>query len=234
MQKGVWPWFSRSCNKDRIFSLSPLDSLTPKTYPWEIFSKNSDGKAKIQGGWYPPPLGRPKVDFYLGHLRVNITVLSSVFIWDPRPKKHAKQKKFIALAFLHPDIFQNVTFSIFWRSGGVKMTSFGVIWRHRSSLWLYWILCDIYLGKVTKGFWDIPIFHKTAIEQEKQKSDKKKFIIKIQKHPTLRSLVSRNNNSRIIYYMKINLVSDERSQLALRCYNLLIKFQRQWITRKQQ
>ena len=70
MQKGVWPWFSRSCNKDRIFSLSPLDFLTPKTYPWEIFSKNSDGKAKIQGGWYPPPLGRPKVDFYLGHLRV--------------------------------------------------------------------------------------------------------------------------------------------------------------------
>ena len=32
MQKGVWPWFSRSCNKDRIFSLSPLDFLTPKTY----------------------------------------------------------------------------------------------------------------------------------------------------------------------------------------------------------
>ena len=50
MQKGVWPWFSRSCNKDRNFSLSPLDSLTPKTYPWEICSKNSDGKAKIQVG----------------------------------------------------------------------------------------------------------------------------------------------------------------------------------------
>ena len=49
MQKGVWPWFSRSCNKDRICSLSPLVSLTPKTYPWEIFSKNSGGKAKIQG-----------------------------------------------------------------------------------------------------------------------------------------------------------------------------------------
>ena len=72
MQKGVWPWFSRSCNKDRIFSLSPLDSLTPKTYPWEIFLKNSDGKTKIQGGGTHPPLGRPKVDFYLGHLRVNI------------------------------------------------------------------------------------------------------------------------------------------------------------------
>ena len=78
MQKDVWPWFSRSCNEDRIFSLSPLDSLTPKTYPWEIFLKNSDGKAKIQvgvvftplGGWYPPPLGRFRLAKYLGHLRV--------------------------------------------------------------------------------------------------------------------------------------------------------------------
>ena len=83
-------------------------------------------------------------------------------ILDPRNLQN--KTKFIALAFLHPDIFKNVTFSIFWRSGGVKMTSFGVIWRHRSSLWLHWIMCDIYLGKVTKGFWDIPIFHKTAIE----------------------------------------------------------------------
>ena len=55
MQKGVWLWFSRSSNKDRIFSLSPLDFLTPKTYPWEIFLKNSDGKAKIQGGGIHPP-----------------------------------------------------------------------------------------------------------------------------------------------------------------------------------
>ena len=71
MQKGVWPWFSRSCNKDRIFSLSPLDSLTPKTYPWEIFLKNSDGKAKIQGGGcINPPLGRFRLAKYLGHLRV--------------------------------------------------------------------------------------------------------------------------------------------------------------------
>ena len=66
-QKGVWPWFSRSCNKDRIFSLSPLDSLTPKTYPWEIFSKNSDGKAKIQGGGlHQPPLGVRRWIFTLG------------------------------------------------------------------------------------------------------------------------------------------------------------------------
>ena len=58
MQKGVWPWFSRSCNKDGIFSLSPLDSLTPKTYPWEIFPKNSDGRPKSRGRvvpTHPPP-----------------------------------------------------------------------------------------------------------------------------------------------------------------------------------
>ena len=66
IQKGVWPWFSRSCNKDRIFSLSPLDSLTPKTYPCVIFSKNSHGKTKIQGGWYPPPLGVRRWIFTLG------------------------------------------------------------------------------------------------------------------------------------------------------------------------
>ena len=71
MQKGVWPWFSRSCNEDRIFSLSPLDSLTPKTYLVEMFPTNSDGKAKIQGGCINPPLGRFRLANYLGHLRVN-------------------------------------------------------------------------------------------------------------------------------------------------------------------
>ena len=77
MQKGVWPWFSKSYNKDGIFSLSPLDSLTLKTYPWEIFPKNSDGKTKIQGGVVPTPPGRPKVDFYLGHLRVNKLLIAT-------------------------------------------------------------------------------------------------------------------------------------------------------------
>ena len=73
MQKGVWPWFSRSCNKDRIFSLSPLDSSTPITYPWEIFLKNSEGKAKIQGGGiHPTPLERFRLAKYLGHPRVMI------------------------------------------------------------------------------------------------------------------------------------------------------------------
>ena len=70
-QKDVWPWFSKSCNKDRIFSLSWLDSLTPKTYPREIFKKNSDGKAKIQGGLHPPPLGVFSWQNTLGVCRVN-------------------------------------------------------------------------------------------------------------------------------------------------------------------
>ena len=41
--------FSRSCNKDRIFSLSPLDSLT-RNIPMRNIFKKSDGKAKNQGG----------------------------------------------------------------------------------------------------------------------------------------------------------------------------------------
>ena len=67
IQKGVWPWISRSSNEDRIFSLSPLDSLTPKTYPYVIFLKNSYGKTKIQGGVVPtPPLGVRRWIFTLG------------------------------------------------------------------------------------------------------------------------------------------------------------------------
>ena len=67
IQKGVWPWISRSSNGDRIFSLSPLDSLTPKTYPYVIFSKNSYGKTKIQGGGtHPPPLVVRRWIFTLG------------------------------------------------------------------------------------------------------------------------------------------------------------------------
>ena len=73
MQKGVWPWFSRSCNKDRIFSLSPLDFLTPKTYPWEIFPKKiRTGRQKSRGVVpTPPPLRRFRLAKYLGCLRVN-------------------------------------------------------------------------------------------------------------------------------------------------------------------
>ena len=56
IQKGVWPWFSRSCNKDRIFSLSPLDSLTPENIPMRnIFEKFGRKDQNSRGGWYPPP-----------------------------------------------------------------------------------------------------------------------------------------------------------------------------------
>ena len=64
--------------KIEFFSLSPLDSLTPKTYPWEIFSKIRTGRQKSRGGG-THPLGRPKVDFYLGHLRVKS--LLSIVTW---------------------------------------------------------------------------------------------------------------------------------------------------------
>ena len=56
MQKGVWPWFSRSCNKDRNFFIITVGFLDPENIPWEIFPNNSDGKAKIQrGGCINPP-----------------------------------------------------------------------------------------------------------------------------------------------------------------------------------
>ena len=67
MQKGVWPWFSRSCNKDRIFSLSPLDSLTPKTYPWKYFWKIRTRRPKSRGVVPTPlPLGVRRWIFTLG------------------------------------------------------------------------------------------------------------------------------------------------------------------------
>ena len=56
MQTGVWPSLSTSFNKDRTLSLSPLDSLTPKTYPWEIFTMKFGRYFENSGGWYPPPL----------------------------------------------------------------------------------------------------------------------------------------------------------------------------------
>ena len=38
-----------------------------------IFKKFGREGKNPGGGGIPPPLGRPKVDFYLGHLRVNIS-----------------------------------------------------------------------------------------------------------------------------------------------------------------
>ena len=77
MQKGVWPWFSRSCNKDRIFHYHRWVSLTPKPYPWEIFLKNSDGKTKIQGG--VPPLGGRRWIFTLGICGLILQLCSIIY-----------------------------------------------------------------------------------------------------------------------------------------------------------
>ena len=70
-QKGVWPWFSRSCNKDRIFSLSPLEFLDPKNIPTRNIFKKFEREGKNPGGLHPPPpLGVFGWRKYLGHLRV--------------------------------------------------------------------------------------------------------------------------------------------------------------------
>ena len=72
MQNGVWPWFARSCNEDRFFSLSPLDYLTPKSYSWGIFSKHSDGKTKFQGRVVSLPMGVRMWIFTLGIWGLNV------------------------------------------------------------------------------------------------------------------------------------------------------------------
>ena len=56
IQKGVWPWISRLSNEDRIFSLSPLDSLTPKNIPIrDIFEKFPWEDQNPGGGVVPTP-----------------------------------------------------------------------------------------------------------------------------------------------------------------------------------
>ena len=72
MQKGVWPWFSRSCNKDRIFHYRCWIPWPRKHTHEKYFHEIRTGRQKSRGVISTPsPLGRPKVDFYLGHLRVN-------------------------------------------------------------------------------------------------------------------------------------------------------------------
>ena len=109
--KSVWPWFARSCNEDRIFSLSPLDSLTPKTYSWEIFSKNSDGKAKIQGGVLPP-LGVLRWIFTLGIWGLS-SALASTLRSNYRGFKcsNVRMDKFV-IPWTHRHIVSSATFVI--------------------------------------------------------------------------------------------------------------------------
>ena len=54
-QKGVWPWFSRSCNKDRIFFHYHRWIPWPRKHTHGNISKKSYGEAKIKGV-VPTPL----------------------------------------------------------------------------------------------------------------------------------------------------------------------------------
>ena len=66
-------YFTRSSNEDRIFSLSPLDSLSRR----RTRTKIPTGRLKFRSGGIHFPLWRPKVDFYLGRPRVNNS------LWSP-------------------------------------------------------------------------------------------------------------------------------------------------------
>ena len=72
MQKGVWPWFSRSCNKDRIFFIITVGFLDPENIPMRNIFKKFGREGKNPGGvTSTPPLGRFRLAKYLGRLRVN-------------------------------------------------------------------------------------------------------------------------------------------------------------------
>ena len=107
MQKGVWPWFSRSCNKDRIFSISPLHSLTPKTYPWEIFRKIRTGRQKSRGGWYPPPWAFSVWRNSLGVWGLSIVIPATVFTYNLCDQTISQNR----ILWIHERIFFQ------WRNG---------------------------------------------------------------------------------------------------------------------
>ena len=64
MQKGVWPWFSRSCNKDRIFHYHRWIPWPRKHTHEKYFWKIRTGKPKSSG--VVPPLGVRRWIFTLG------------------------------------------------------------------------------------------------------------------------------------------------------------------------
>ena len=56
MQKGVWPWFSRSCNKDRIFRYHRWIPWPRKHTHEKYFQKIRTGRQNSRG-LHQPPLG---------------------------------------------------------------------------------------------------------------------------------------------------------------------------------
>ena len=56
IQKGVWPWFSRSCNEDRIFFVITVGFLDPENIPIrDIFEKFLREDQNPGGGVVPTP-----------------------------------------------------------------------------------------------------------------------------------------------------------------------------------
>ena len=121
-----------------------------------------------QNTWEKNHHFRDKKGHVQGHVtltyKVTFESYSVVCLFEILDPKYLQNKK---KAFLHPDIYENVTFPIFWRSWGVKMTSFGVIWRHHSSLCTrFGVTYSLYLGKVTEWCYKIflYIFHMTSMK----------------------------------------------------------------------
>ena len=66
-QEGVWPWFSRSCNKDRIFFIITVGFLDPENIPMRNIFKKFGREGKNPGGVAStPPLGVRRWIFTLG------------------------------------------------------------------------------------------------------------------------------------------------------------------------
>ena len=97
--QGQWLWVSRSRDRDRKFQLSPLDSLTPKTYTWLISQNNSVGKTKIQGGCNTP------LAVNVGRNSLVVGELTSLFMND-RCRKYLLHCSIVH--FL--DLYSTVTF----------------------------------------------------------------------------------------------------------------------------
>ena len=70
MQKGVWSWFSESCNKDRIFHYHRWIPWLRKHTLEKYFRKIRTGRQN-PGGVSTPHLGLFRLAKYLGHPRVN-------------------------------------------------------------------------------------------------------------------------------------------------------------------
>ena len=117
----MWPWHTRSRSKVIVLYCIYLRFLIQNICK----TRKIIAHASLE-----PEIRKRKVMYrvmwpWRTRTCLKVTVLYCVEIFY---QKYLKNKKIIALAFLHPDTFKNVLFSIFWHSGSVKMTSFGFEW----------------------------------------------------------------------------------------------------------